>query len=220
MQQKPTPKVMMYGLATVVLLMIVGIVLSALSRSGDNNAPNSTQAMANTSEPTNTPKLTVTEIPGPIVLSVHEAQQALDNESTKGFYAFATEQYTVDELTVFSDSNEPIPLTLTNSIPLQLGYIYCAKTQAILEDNLQSIVYTFRLRGNTIPESNYGSYNYTTEDSDGNPFVCQGTYIIIDGWVMGQYPVYQEVDQIETINNGYQDIEAVNLWHEYVVTVP
>ena len=77
MQQQPNTKVIVNGIATVVLLVVLGIGLSALSKGSHNDSPSSTPTMANTSEPTNTPKPTATEIPGPSVLSVDEAQRAL-----------------------------------------------------------------------------------------------------------------------------------------------
>lgn len=223
--------------ASIVLLAICGAVGIMLSRTMntqggvtasnalvDSTATVPVRKPTNTTRPSNTPVPTQTqiptEIPAPVILSVNEATALIDKGPVKGFYAFAREQFTVEQLAEFREKNQPIPLANTNSIPLLLGYSGCAKTTAILDTNAVKIVYTFEFNGKKILEQNFGSYDFDYEDSDGRTYVCRVTYIIIDKWVTGQYPVYQGVEQKEIINDGYEDYEPYSDSQEYIVTVP
>jgi hypothetical protein len=210
-QMRMFPKGLVIGIVAVVALIIAGIGFNAFSHRTSTPATKDAPIISSAAT-----KVMATQISGPFVLSPDEAKLLAKNTSVKGFYSLAQGQYTEAQLKDFIDKNQPIMLKLTIPTPLKLGYVDCAKTQAILEDNLLHIIYTFKFMGNTIPESDFASDDFPADNGD----ACRITYIIIDKWVTGQYHVYQGVAQTKTINDGYSNTLPYSEGQEYIVTIP
>jgi hypothetical protein len=217
-EKKPAPKAMMYGIAAVALLAIVGIAYGALSRGRNTNTPATT--------PTTDASIVVlateaqpipTQLLGPIILDASDATKILDNNEAKDIHEISKEQYTEDEFNSFRNNSQPIPVTLTNPGPITFRQGWCAVTQDILEENLAYIKITIKFDNKVVPGSKLVERYQTVEGGE-----CFFKYIVIDNWITGEYTTHRGLTITQAINDGQYDYEPTtpaNYQWDYIVTV-
>lgn len=224
-QKKPISKGLILGVAVVVVLIIAGISFNAISKNGGNNNPsiiNSTTKAPIVSNlvtefptPTKSPVPTASPVPTDprsMLLSASDAKDLLQSGvDIKGFYSFAKELYSQDQLTEFG--NEPIPLTLANNDSLVLGYYSCEKTEEIRDAREQVTSYSFTIDGIVILGTNIASYDYK---QDGDLPFCHTVDVVFANWLSGTYIIHQQVEQTEKV----EDVDPYTDYIDYILTVP
>ncbi len=189
-QKKPNSKGLILGVAVVVVLIIAGISFNAFSKNGGNNNPsiiNSTTKVPVVSNlvtefPTSTESPVPTD-PRSMLLSASDAEDFIQSGvDVKGFYRFAMEIYSQDQLDQFG--NEPIPLLLANNEPLRLGYSFCNKTDEIRDARARVTVISFAIDGVFISDSNI--YSYDNEEDGDYPF-CHNVGVIFANWILSAF---------------------------------
>ena len=158
----------------------------------------------NKPNPTATKQKTATAVPvnsGPVVLNFSEATKLYEAGEYTGLYSIAFDQHTEEQINDFRNNNEWIPVELTISTPIGLGYGWCATNSDILQDNLGKIYFYFVVDDKDVPEDKY-VYKYWTGD-DG--WECFRITVIIDQWVTGEYPIIYGLVINQDLNDGEYD---------------
>ena len=127
-------------------------------------------------------------------------------------YELAKEHYSDSEL-----QQRDLPLTFTVELAstdrAMWGVGWCAKTQAILEDNLEQIVMAFWINGQPVPLEQF----YIQQEGTG----CSTWQMVVSNWPKGVTTLKQEMTLANPINDGWNQFDAgQHMVHIFEVTVP
>ena len=158
----------------------------------------------NKPNPTATKQKTATAVPvitEPVILNSTEATKLYEAGEYTGLYSIAFDQHTEEQINDFHNNNEWIPVELTISTPIAIGYGWCAANSDILQDNLGNIYFYFVVDDKDVPEDKYVYEYFTIEDG----WECYRINVIIDQWVAGEYPIYYGLVFDQNLNDGESD---------------
>jgi hypothetical protein len=220
-QKNLISKGLIIGVIAVIALAILGICYSLAKKSAipiitDTQVSNAIFTATSTSIATNL----VTETPlvtseGPVALDAIDAIRLYDSNTAVRLLGIARQQIGTIE------NYQKIPITLNESMPVWIGYNWCATNKDILSNNLKFVKSSASINGQPVPENKFAVAYQTNMASAGDPLIeCALIFIVLDNWTPGEHLINVDISLTETVFNGVANEEPSSNIFGYLITIP
>jgi hypothetical protein len=120
----------------------------------------------------------------------------------------------------YTDKQKQDPGTLTYTIVMDksqdvvVGYFWCTKTQAQLDDNWAKMRFNFTLDGQALTADDFSLQTFASSDGPCNLLVA-----FLSDWPVGEHPFVVDANYTAALNDGFGDYVAGHRVSEYTIYV-
>lgn len=153
---------------------------------------------------------------GPVITSVENTRTVVQEQgdSLQFIEAFATEQYTAEELSQ-AGHTYTYTLRLERDTTVVWGTNWCTTTPELLTENWDHISLEFSVNGAAIPLQQFGVLEVQSGD-----MYCRHFLTTLSEWPAGETALETRVTFDTEINDGLSNYPAGTHVYHYTVTVP